>query len=501
MATKRSLSDGQQGKGRKERKTGEDQIPPNNPSTSDEVQKKSKYWPGKIFNDTIHGHIEIPPVCVKIIDTPQFQRLRFIKQLGGNYFVYPGASHNRFEHSLGVCHLTGQLVSALKARQDLEISDDDVMCLQIAGLCHDLGHGPFSHMFDKRFLPNMKIEEKHESLSVKMFDHMVEKNNLDDEFKKHFREDLDKNKTFIKELIEGRSKNGSHVWSYKGRGKEKSFLYEIVANKRNGIDVDKWDYFARDCHMLGIKNSFDHTRSMTFARVLKVDDELQICFRDKEVENLYEMFHTRNILHRKAYQHPVGNIIEIMISEAMQKADEHIGTPGKGGKLLSITKTLDDMEAYEKLTDSIIDRIICSTDKKLEESRELLMKVKKRQLYKCVGRTRPREKIDEKAVKRGYVKILEKRGSKLESGDIIIDHVYFNYGMKDKNPIDHVHFYKKDDPDKAIEVKKEEVSGMLPERFAEEQFRFYCKLDDNESLKQAKAALTDWCKENHCDQW
>lgn len=56
-----------------------------------------------------------------------------------------------------------------------------------------------------------------------------------------------------------------------------------MANKRNGIDVDKWDYFARDCHMLGIKNNFDHTRCMKYARVLKVDNELQICSRDKVI--------------------------------------------------------------------------------------------------------------------------------------------------------------------------------------------------------------------------
>lgn len=61
----------------------------------------------QVFNDPIHGHMEIHPLLVKIIDTPQFQRLRHIKQLGGAYFVYPGASHNRFEHSIGyVCKQT-----------------------------------------------------------------------------------------------------------------------------------------------------------------------------------------------------------------------------------------------------------------------------------------------------------------------------------------------------------------------------------------------------------
>lgn len=55
----------------------------------------------KVFNDPIHGHIALHPLLVKVIDTPQFQRLRHIKQLGGVYYVFPGASHNRFEHSIG----------------------------------------------------------------------------------------------------------------------------------------------------------------------------------------------------------------------------------------------------------------------------------------------------------------------------------------------------------------------------------------------------------------
>jgi len=58
-------------------------------------------------------------------------------------------------------------------------------------------------------------------------------------------------------------------------------VFQIVANKRNGVDVDKWEYFARDCHNLGITNSFNHNRCMYFARVIKVDEELQICFAEK----------------------------------------------------------------------------------------------------------------------------------------------------------------------------------------------------------------------------
>lgn len=186
-----------------------------NTSSANGKKKIKKIKPslqGKMFNDPIHGHIEIHPLCVKIIDTPQFQRLRSIKQLGGTYFVYPGASHNRFEHSIGVCHLAGQFVSALSARQpELDIDDDDVLCVQIAGLCHDLGHGPFSHMFDKRFLPRFGIKTKHEFLTVQMLKHLIEENEIEAEFEKYIDGDLEKFKTFIFELIEGASKNEAQI--------------------------------------------------------------------------------------------------------------------------------------------------------------------------------------------------------------------------------------------------------------------------------------------------
>jgi len=73
--------------------------------------------PGKVFNDPIHGHIELHPLCVKVMDTPQFQRLRELGQLGGVSFVYASASHHRFEHSIGTCHLAGCFVEALQKSQ------------------------------------------------------------------------------------------------------------------------------------------------------------------------------------------------------------------------------------------------------------------------------------------------------------------------------------------------------------------------------------------------
>jgi len=107
----------------------------------------------KWVNDPIHGHIQLDKFILEYVDTTQFQRLRDLKQLGCAYYVFPGASHNRFEHSIGVCHLAGQLTNMLKTSQpELMITSREEKCLKIAGLCHDLGHGPFSHVFDNEFL-------------------------------------------------------------------------------------------------------------------------------------------------------------------------------------------------------------------------------------------------------------------------------------------------------------------------------------------------------------
>ncbi|XP_008291875.1 deoxynucleoside triphosphate triphosphohydrolase SAMHD1 isoform X2 [Stegastes partitus] len=466
--------------------------------------------PSKVFNDPIHGHVEMHPLLIKIIDTPQFQRLRYIKQLGGTYFVFPGASHNRFEHSIGVGHLAGRLVQALNERQpELLISRRDILCVQIAGLCHDLGHGPFSHMFDGMFIPRARpgIKWKHETASLAMFDYLVEDNDLKPVMEQHglvLPEDLD----FIKEQIAGPPNTDAaqgQKWPYKGRPEDKSFLYEIVANKRNGIDVDKWDYFARDCYHLGIQNNFDYRRCLKFARVCEVDGQKNICTRDKEVGNLYDMFHTRNCLHRRAYQHKVGNIIETMITEAFLKADPHIQFEGSGGRTFTLSTAIDDMKAYTKLTDHVFEQILNSSSAELAEARQILQNIICRRLYKCVGQTQADKPVSvtQEIVHKWEEELAQsipQTGSQeasLQPEDFVVSVIFMDYGMKEKNPINNVRFYCKNDITKAIQIRKNQVSKLLPEQFAEQLIRVYYKKRDEKSLEAAKKHFVQWCMDRN----
>ncbi|KAL3064818.1 hypothetical protein OYC64_000948 [Pagothenia borchgrevinki] len=511
-----------------------------------------KIWPSapKVFNDPIHGHMELHPLLVNIIDTPQFQRLRYIKQLGAGYFVYPGASHNRFEHSIGVGYLAGELVKALKEKQpELNINDRDILCVQIAGLCHDLGHGPFSHLFDQMFIPKAtrtaKMEDwKHEDASVDMFDHLVESNedlkwrmkacglNLSEDL------DLDLDLVFIKEMIQppAAQEESSPQWPYKGRPEEKSFLYDIVANKRSGIDVDKFDYFARDSYHLGIKNNFDHGRFIKFARVCEVGGQKQkhICTRDKEVNNLYDLFHTRYSLHRRAYQHNVVKIIEYMIAEAFLKADKYIQFEGskekkstlseatgdkeadtklkgqqnppcadkqsqiEGSKRrkLNLSTAIDDMEAYTKLTDCVFYQILNSTgtERDLIKAREILKEVVDRKHYRFLGEIKyegipTKDEISQFKKELAAALPFPQEGAPadgLTKEDFVVLPVTMDYGKKGKDPIDSMYFYNKNNPDQTFKIKREEVSKLLPVQFSETLFRVYSKKIDPKRLEAAR---------------
>ena len=93
--------------------------------------------------DSIHDYIDLDELESSLVDTEPYQRLRWIKQLGSANLVYPGANHTRLEHSIGVSHLVKQMAS------QSDVPKDEIPLVSIAGLLHDLGHSPYSHLADE----------------------------------------------------------------------------------------------------------------------------------------------------------------------------------------------------------------------------------------------------------------------------------------------------------------------------------------------------------------
>lgn len=191
-----------------------------------------------IIKDPIHNFVKLPVLCQQVLDTPEFQRLRRIKQLGLAYYVFPAASHTRFEHSLGVMHLAGQVIDVIREESKIEISDREKQLVQLAGMLHDVGHVAFSHLFDD-FLAELHGFDKKKST---LFEHEVRSVFIVREINKRKRILTFEEEKFIANCILG-TVNESHPHP---------FLFEIVCNKQCGLDVDKFDYIQRDMHHIGL---------------------------------------------------------------------------------------------------------------------------------------------------------------------------------------------------------------------------------------------------------
>ncbi|KAG1707067.1 hypothetical protein DVH05_026263 [Phytophthora capsici] len=436
----------------------------------------SSVWPvaddprAKLFNDQVHGYIKVNGLCVSLMDTPQFQRLRDLKQLGTLYYVFPGASHNRFEHSLGVSFLSGQTVERFRQQQpELELTQRDARLLSAAGLLHDLGHGPFSHVFEHEFMPRVAAARgygsdaptyHHEEMSLRMIEYMVDDNNIDLE-----RDDV----RFIQQLIVGAKE--THMGN---RVDSRGYLYEIVANGRNCIDVDKFDYLARDMlNLFGLRKVFDFSRLTMFNRVIGNE----ICYHTSVNLDIYDMFQQRYQMHKQIYNHRKGKAVEFMICDAMLLADKELG----------ISAATQTPEEFQFLTDHIVHSIEASKTDTLAEARALLKRMRRRELYEFIDEYLlppdlmsriPRFTAEELATQTSL------DGVTLDPEDIIVSDGRLNYNFKDRNPVDNVSFYASSDLNNKFHIPKEEVSLLFPEKFEERIIRVYSR---NKSTKVHKA--------------
>jgi len=428
----------------------------------------------KIFNDSIHGSIKINSLCLQFIDTPQFQRLRDIKQLGALSYIFPCATHTRFEHSLGVGHLSGGIVERYKQTQlELELTNREVNLVRLSGFLHDLGHSAFSHVFDNVFMPLVKPEYNynHESMSIKMIDYLIDDNNID----------LDKQDiNFIKELIiSAKLKHNSNNMYHQ------RYLYEIVANGINCIDVDKFDYLSRDMHNLfGTSKSYNFRRIYEFNKVI----DNTICYDSKVFFDIYELFQQRYNMHKQIYNHRHNKSIEYMISDIMLHADN----------ILNISKSTESPNDFLYLTDNIIKTIEISKNPELKKSQDIIKQINKRQLYKF---------IDEYIIPldlMNKIPIINKvdistnnitHNVNINPDNIIIYDNKINYNLNDKNPVDNVYFYNSNNLTEKFKKNKNDVGLLFPDIFEERIIRIYSRNNNKEINLAIRLAFKQYLKQ------
>ena len=261
------------------------------------------------ITDHIHGEIEVHPLCQAFLRSVPFDRLKSIKQLGSTDYVFPGATHTRYGHSLGTMHLAGNFLNHLMKKRPGCASKEDLLCVMLAGLLHDVGHGPFSHLWEW-FMAEARPKAKwtHESTSLMLIDYIIEENNLFPLCEDHGLTARDI--IFIKELISGPLKQKDNGWPYEGRGPEKFFLYEFIANKISSVDVDKWDYMLRDAAAMDVKCLFNYKRFINNSDIAMVEGKMRLAISDKERDNLTYIFQDRSRLHKNYYQETTVKVIK-----------------------------------------------------------------------------------------------------------------------------------------------------------------------------------------------
>lgn len=376
--------------------------------------------------DTLYGQLEFPPVIRILTNSPVVQRLRDLKQLGNSFYVYPGATHSRFEHSLGVCYLGMELYRSIVdghreehrdfgvpeiANLTREAAQKDMHCIGIAGLCHDLGHGPLSHLFESFVRSSARPEEvqlrkwSHEQASIMLLRKMWLENETELAELGFTESDL----RYVELLINGLAPG--KAWPDNvGRPKWARFTTEIIANKRSGLDVDKIDYIQRDSvACLGTPTFVSMSRLFQGARVVVGDnDETSIGYPDKLDGVIEEIFLARSHLHRIVYQHRVTKVIDLMTLDALRAAgDVFEVSNGKDG-VMPLRSCVLHPDFYVHASDWIVLAILHGSNRtmaeswgsgasaehrreKLAEACRILQRIHSRHLYTTIGSYRHSE--------------------------------------------------------------------------------------------------------------
>lgn len=236
----------------------------------------------KVINDPVHGFISINNDLVyKIIEHPDFQRLRRIKQLGLTDFVYPGAHHTRFHHVIGAYHLMRKALYTLQTK-GVEITEEEALGAQLAILLHDIGHGPFSHTLEHTLTKGVS----HEYISICY----MEKLNKD---------------------FDGALSLAIRIFKNEY---PKLFLHQLVSGQ---LDVDRLDYLTRDSFFTGVSEGvINYNRLIDMMDV--VDNEMVV--EAKGIYSVEKFLISRRIMYWQVYLHKTVLCAEEMLIKIIDRA-------------------------------------------------------------------------------------------------------------------------------------------------------------------------------------
>jgi uncharacterized protein len=297
------------------------------------------------IRDPVHGYVGMSGPERDIIDTSFLQRLRRVHQLAGSYLVYPGAVHTRFEHVVGTMHTAGQIGASLSATS--LVAEEPVEELRMASLLHDVGHGPFSHMFEEVLAERGRMT--HEDISQRI----VVETQVADVLKKHGH-----NPKKMSELAVGKRNTGE------------PFMNEVIAG---GMSADMMDYLRRDSYFTGVQyGRVDAERVVGSMHVagghLAIDDAALQAFEALLIAR-YEMF-------KAVYFHRTVRAAELMLVSSMKLADDEL-----------MLTDLSDLDGYIELTDEIVLQRLTTINpsrNELRQAKRLALDFRDRKLVKCV---------------------------------------------------------------------------------------------------------------------
>ena len=326
--------------------------------------------------DPIHDFIRVYDHELSIIDNPIFQRLRRIRQLSGAHLTYPAAQHTRFEHSLGVMHIASQAGNALNEKEILK--SDDIEILRLSGLLHDIGHGPFSHLFEE-IVQKRKIS--HEDFGKEI----ILKSEIGDILSKNGHD-----KKLITQIAFGCSKF--------------QYLNEIVSG---ALSADMMDYLLRDGYFTGAEHAkIDHKRITQSLDVHKK----KLALERSALYSFESMMHSRYQMFKAVYFHKTVRAAEVMLLEALKLSDDEFGF------------TTFNLNEFVKLTDEyVLSTLISSKSTKLKRARQFAQDYQNRKLLKCVFERIFTSHTNLKKTRTDELREIISKKSKVEENEIFVD--------------------------------------------------------------------------------